>query len=401
MGYDYTLLHEFAVDSRIAVRLFIAPDLSAAVDAVRSGEVRLLAYNVPVTAHYRRWLRPCGAELYSSQVLVQPKVKGRPAITDVTGLIGREVYVLDDSKYQRRLEHLNEELADEIIIRTLPSDSVSVEDLVAMVSAGEIPFAVVDSNIGRLNKTYYPDIDISLEISTPQRASWAVAADDTALADTIDLWFANDRQTRLNVDLLKRFFEMSKVTPDTAFDFSSGRISPYDDIFRRYAPDIHWDWRLLAAQAYVESLFNPAAGSWAGASGLMQVMPSTARAYGVQPAALLDPEQNVRVAVRVIADLDRYLLDRVPNDRERIKFILAAYNCGIGHIYDAIDLARRDGFDPQIWDDNVEKALLLKMNPRRLNDSDIRFGYTRGSETTAYVRRVSKFYQRAILEIPL
>ncbi len=401
MGYDYTLLREFAADSRLAVKLFIAPNLPSAVNAVRTASARLLAYDVPITAHYRRDLLPCGTEIYSTQVLVQPKVKGQPEITDVTQLIGREVYVIEDSKYHRRLENLNEELADEIIIRTLDPDSASVEDLVAMVSNGDIPFAVVDSDIARLNKTYFSDVDVSLEVSTPQRASWAVAIGDDDLAQRVTRWFSTDRQTHLNVDLLKRYFEMSKSTPDIKFDFSKGYISAYDGLFKRYARNLDWDWRLLAAQAYVESLFEPDAGSWAGARGLMQVVPSTGEAYGASPDELFNPDINVRVATDFIADLNRYLINRVPNDRERLKFILAAYNCGIGHIFDAIEIAKKHNLDPQKWDDNVEKALLMKMNPNHFNESDVKYGYSRGSETVAYVRRVRDFYRNAVREIPL
>lgn len=401
MGYDYTLLREFGADSRQAVKLYIAPNLPSAINAVRSGTADILAYDVPITSHYRRDLLPCGTERYSTQVLVQPKVKGKPTITDVTELIGREVYVIDDSKYHRRLENLNEELADEIIIRPVNPDSATVEDLVAMVSEGEIPFAVVDSDIARLNKTYFSDVDVSLEVSTPQRASWAVAKDNTGLAERVSRWFATDRQTNLNVDLLKRYFEMSKSAPDIKFDFSKGRISAFDGLFKQYARNIDWDWRLLAAQAYVESLFNPEASSWMGARGLMQVVPSTGEAYGASPDELLDPSVNVRVATDFIADLNRYLINRVPNDRERIKFILAAYNCGIGHIFDAIELAKRHDLDPQKWDNNVEKALLMKMNPNHFNDSDVKYGYSRGSETVTYVRRVRDFYRNAVREIPL
>lgn len=399
MGYDYTLLKEFAAYSHMALKLEIAPSLSSAVDILRDGKAQLLAYNVPITAHYRDLVLHCGPENYSTQVLVQPKVKGQPVIDDVTGLVGQDVYVIDDSKYLRRLQNLSDELAADIAIHTVDPDSATTEDLIALVSQGKIPFTVVDSDIARLNETYYHDLDISVELSTPQRASWAVAPGNTALADRVNQWFATEVQSEENADLLKRFFEMSKSEPYSTFDFTKGYISKYDHLFKRYSEPIDWDWRLLAAQAYAESLFNPKARSWVGARGLMQVMPRTGRGYGASVGSLNDPDVSVRVATRLIADLNRYLMNLVPNDKERRKFIIAAYNCGIAHIYDAIALAKKHGLDPQVWDDNVEKALLMKMNPQYYNDPVVKYGYARGSETSAYVKRIMEFYDNAVREI--
>lgn len=399
MGYDYTLLKEFAAYSHKALKLKIAASLSSAVDMLRSGGAELLAYNVPITAHYRDLVLHCGPESYSTQVLVQPKVKGEPGVADVTQLVGKEVYVIDDSKYLHRLHNLSEELAAEINIHPVSPDSATAEDLISLVSKGEIPFTVVDSDIARLNETYFHDLDISVELSTPQRASWAVAPGDTALAAQVDRWFATEEQTSENTDLLKRYFEMSKTEPYGTFDFSKGYISKYDNLFKRYSESIDWDWRLLAAQAYAESLFNPKARSWVGARGLMQVMPRTGRGYGASVSSLNDPDVSVRVATKLIADLNRYLMNLVPNDKERRKFIIAAYNCGIAHIYDAIALAKKQGLDPQKWDDNVEKALLMKMNPQYYNDPVVKYGYARGSETSAYVKRIMEFYDNAVREI--
>lgn len=400
MGYDYTLLRDFARDSHLALTLTVAPTLGAAIDMLDDGRAELLAYEVPITAHYRQYVIPCGPESYSTQVLVQQKERGRAPVEDVTELVGHEVYVIGDSKYERRLANLNDELAGGIIVHTVDPDSATAEDLIAQVWEGKIPMTVVDSNIARLNSTYYHGLDISTPVSMAQRSSWAVAPGCQALADSIDRWFAEDAPKTANADLLKRYFEMSKAEPYKAFDFTKGYISNYDRIFKRYAPTIGWDWRLLAAQAYTESRFNARARSWAGARGLMQVMPSTGRGYGANINTLTNPETSVSVAVRLLRDLDRYLLDYVPNDKERLKFVIAAYNCGIAHIYDAMALAKKYGYNPQVWDDNVERALLMKMNPEFYNDPVVKYGYARGTETSAYVKRIMRFYDNAVREIP-
>lgn len=395
MGYDYALIEAMTRQKGIALDLRVAPSLAAAVAMLDSGEVDLLAYEVPVTDQYRGRVLPCGPRSVTSQVLVQPR-NSKSLITDVTQLIGREVHVEADSKYSQRLANLNAELGGGIDIVPVLRDTMITDDLIGMVASGEIPLTVVDSDIARINKTYYPGLDISLAISFGQQSAWAVAADRTWLADSIDAWLAGDEPRQENAIQLKKYFELSKntVPPRVDIDFSRGTLSPYDDLIRSAAASIGWDWRLLAAMCYCESRFDPSLVSWAGARGLMQVMPATARAQGVEPEALDDPATSLAVAAKVIASLDRSLASRVPDTAERQKFIVAAYNSGLAHIYDAITIAARTGHDPARWDGNTAEALLLKANPEYFNAPDVKYGYFRGTQTTGYVREVYEFYDK-------
>lgn len=399
MGYDYTLVDSLARQKNMVLDLKVARSLSTAVAMLDSGKVDLIAYEVPITGHYRPLVIPCGPENYTTQVLVQPKNRGEVEITDVTQLVGKEVYVERDSKYLRRMQHLNDEIGGGIIIHEVDGDTIITEDLIRMVSDGEIPLTVVDSDIAKLNRTYYPDLDIDLEVGFPQRSSWAVGPDKKWLADSIDSWFAGASPQRTNAELLKQYFEQTKYTPRFNFDFSKGYISQYDNLFKKYAPGVGWDWRLMAAQAYQESRFRPNARSWVGARGLMQIMPRTARGYRTSVNRLNDPETSVRVATALIEDLDGYLKKYVPSDKERVKFVIAAYNCGIAHVYDAIALAKKYGYDPTVWDGNVAKAILMKMNPKYYNDPVVKYGYCRGSETVAYVKNITDFYEQARREV--
>lgn len=399
MGYDYTLVDSLARQKGMALDLKVATSLSSAVGMLDSGKVDLIAYEVPITRHYLQYVLPCGPENYTTQVLVQPRHRGKALVSDVTELVGKDVYVESDSKYLRRIENLNDEIGGGINIHEVNTDSLITEDLIEMVSEGKIPLTVVDSDIAMLNRTYYPDLDISLNVSFPQRSSWAVAPGKPWLADSINAWFDSSKPQDINAGLLKRYFEQTKFQPTLRFDFSKGYISKYDSLFKSYAPKIGWDWRLLAAQAYMESRFNTNARSWTGARGLMQIMPKTALGYRTSVSSLNNPETSLRVATSLINDLDSYLLKYVPNDKERLKFVIGAYNVGIAHIYDAIALANKYGLDPQKWDGNVEKALLMKMNPRYYNDPVVRFGYCRGTETVAYVKGISDFYEHARREI--
>ena len=209
MGYDYTLVDSLARQKGMVLDLKVARSLSAAVGMLDSGKVDLIAYEVPITEHYQQYAVPCGPENITSQVLVQPKVKGSAPITDITELVGRDVYVEKDSKYLRRMEHINDELGGGINIHEVDLDSLITEDLIQMVSDGKIPLTVVDSDIARLNRTYYPDLDIDLPLSLEQRSAWAVAPDKKWLADSIDNWFAQASPQRTNEELLKQYFEQT------------------------------------------------------------------------------------------------------------------------------------------------------------------------------------------------
>lgn len=401
MGYDYSLLRQFASDKGMAVKLTVATSLPKMLELLDSEKVDLLAYEIPVTTEFKRKVTACGPEYFTHQVLVQPKKDGKPQITDETQLVGKEIYVEDNSKYKFRLQNLNEELGGGIVIHAIDRDTLITEDLIEMVSSGAIPLTVVDSDIARLNRTYYRDLDISLPLSFPQKSSWGVSPEKQWLADSVNAWFAQEKPKERQARLLKRYFELSK-NGDTRFniDFSKGIISPYDHLFRKYAAEIGMDWRLLASQGYHESHFDTTCVSWAGARGIMQIMPRTARAYNLSASEITNPEANIRTATRIIKDLDKSLAKRVTDNNERLKFVIAAYNSGIAHIYDAIALAKKYGKNPQLWDGNVEAALLMKANPEYYSDPVCKAGYFRGRETVAYVREVMEFYEKAAKQIP-
>lgn len=399
LGYDYELVKQFAADKGLALDVRTAPSMARMIEMLDSGLIDIAAYEVPVTGEYKRKVLPCGYENITTQVLVQPTAGGE-RITDVTQLVGRDVYVERGSKYEHRLRNLDEELGGGINIITVDRDTLIAEDLIDMVSTGKIPLTVVDSDVAQINATYYANIDISLPLSMEQRASWAVDRDRKWLADSIDAWAAQSAPAQAQKDLLKRYFQLSKVdgTP-YQMDFGNGVISRYDNIFRRYAPNIDWDWRMLAAQAYTESKFKPNARSFAGARGLMQIMPRTGRAYGLRNAN--DPEQSVKAAVKFLDDLDRQLQKLVPDDAERKKFMLAAYNGGLGHVLDAMRLAEKHGMDPTVWDENVAEAALMLANPKYYNDPVVKYGYLRGRETYNYVKRIMDFYEVGKTAIPV
>ena len=405
MGYDYDRICDFAKDKNIALQFKVAPSMTALIDSLEQECVDVLACEVPVTAEYRMRVISCGPLNETHQVLIQHT--GDTLLTDVTQLVGREVWVEKASKYESRLRNLDDELGGGIDIRTLEGDTLSAEDLIDMVAHHKLRRTIVDSDIAQFDKSYYDSIDIDLAVSFPQRSAWAVGLHSDWLADSINTWSRSGNARAYSKSALKRYFEMSKRSQEEPASASAshgtsspqphtpkGALSPYDDIFRLYARGIGWDWRLIAAIAYTESGFNPHVVSWAGARGIMQLMPGTARAYGVSGDRIEDPRESVRAAVKYLGELEHMFRAKVPNPSERNKFVLAAYNAGVGHIYDAIALAEKYGKDPATWDGNVEETLLMKANPQYYNDPVCRSGFCRGRQTVTYVADVTAHYRR-------
>lgn len=312
-------------------------------------------------------------------------------VTDVTQLIGKEVYIKHNTKYHKRLLNLDAELGNGILIKDVEKDTVTVEDLIEMVAQKEIDYTVADEYIAKLNKTYYRNIDVSLPLSFEQRSSWAVSKNTPELAKELNRWFTDNSRTREYKSILKKYFELSKQ-PD--FDFNllpklpKGSVSLYDTLFKKYASISGYDWHLLASVAYQESRFKPEVASWAGAVGLMGLMPRTAKVFGVSGDDLKNPELSIKAGAELINKLDG-MFAKISDPEQRLKFVLAAYNGGNGHIADAQALARKYNDNPYKWDGNVEKYIELKSKPEYYNDSVCKNGYLRGAEVVKYVQQVT------------
>jgi membrane-bound lytic murein transglycosylase F len=167
---------------------------------------------------------------------------------------------------------------------------------------------------------------------------------------------------------------------------TADRLSLYDNMIKKFSISIKWDWRLLASLICQESQFNPGVESYAGAFGLMQIMPDTGNNFGIDITS--SPENNMKAGIRYIDWLYSIFTHRIPDERERLKFILAAYNAGPGHVLDAVKLAEKNGMNPQKWDGNVAIWLLKKSEPEYYNDTVVKNGYFRGTESVKFVSQV-------------
>lgn len=392
MGYEYDLIKDFASSNDLKLTILVAESVPSLIEMIKTGEADVAAYPVFVNNELKKDVLFCGYEELTSQVLVQRFNKGDTIIKNVTELIGKEIHVKANTKYAQRLHNLNEELGGGLLIQEIQDDSITTEDLIEKVSKGEIKYTVSDDNLARLNKTYHWNININLNISFMQRSSWIVNKESPELGAAINEWASNNTGKRVSRAAVKRYFELSKI-PELGEipEIKDGHISAFDSSFKKHAPILGWDWQLLASIAYQESRFNTRVVSWAGAQGLMGIMPRTARGFGVSPHELQNPDISVHTAVRCLMEF-RKGFQKISDPSEKIKFTLAAYNAGIGHIYDAQRLAVKYGKNPYVWDNHVVEYIRLKSEPAYYNDSICKHGYLRGSETANYVAQVMRRY---------
>lgn len=393
MGYYYDLCKGFADAHDLELEVKVAKNVPELLDMLARKEGDLIAFGFPVDASLKDSLIYCGLEQTSYQVLVQRSGPKDSLVRDVTDLIGKEVYVPNNTKYQDRINNLNEELGGGILVRSVNKDSLVVEDLISMVSSKEIDYTVCDENVARLNRTYYKNLDISTSVSFKQRSSWVVRKDMPKLAKVLNDWFESKQEQVVYSSIMKKYFELSRLSVDDlpSVSIPRGHLSPFDELFKKHAGQ--FDWRLLVAIAYQESKFRTDLSSWAGAVGLMGLMPRTAASLGLSSEDRTNPELSIMASVRYLSNLNK-LFGKIENPEERIKFILAAYNGGQGHIIDAQNLARKYGANPFRWEGNVREYVILKRNPEYYNDPVCKSGYFRGTETLSYVDKIFDNWQK-------
>ncbi len=405
MGYDFELVNQLADYLNLKLEIKIVKDINKMFEMLNNGEGDIITFNLTVTKERAKKVAFTKPLYTTRQVLVQRKPKGwrrmklhtieKKIINSPLELEGKTVYVRSGSAFVSRLKNLSDEIGGEINIVEADPD-LSVEDLIRMVAEGKIDYTIADENVALLNQSYYTDLDVHLPVSFPQKIAWAVRKTSPVLLDTVNHWLGEINNTLEFYMIYKKYFtdrrRIRKRLKSEFFSFAGGKISPFDEDIKKYSKEIGWDWRLLVSLIYQESQFNPKAKSWAGAIGLMQLLPSTAKHFGAKNPH--DPIESLKAGVKYLKWLDNLWKKYIPDKNERIKFVLASYNIGYGHILDARKLAEKYGANPNVWENNVEFFLLKKSEPKFYNDEVVRNGYASGIETVRYVKEILNRYEK-------
>ena len=406
MGFEYDMLSWFAKDNDLKLNIMIIGRVENILDSLLAGKGDIVAANLTISKDRMKRVSFTKPLFRTKQILVQRlpdnfrkltyEQARKGLVRDRLDLDGKTVTVRRNTSYEFTLKNLILETGTNVIIDYAPAETVT-EELIEMVSNKTIDYTISDQNKAIIFSSIYDNIDIETPMSLSQPIAWAVNKQSTKLLTTLDQWIEQKMGTKEYNMIRNKYFEpktrrSSRITKRVK-EAKDGKLSPYDDLIKKYAGDVGWDWRLLAALIYQESRFDPETTSWRGAVGLMQLMPKTAQVYGVKPNELRHPEKNIQAGVKHLAKLRKQWEAKLSDSLEIIKFTLGSYNVGGGHVRDAVRLAEKYGLDPDKWDDNVAQMLINKSKPKYYNDPVVKHGYCRGREPVNYVSSIFEYYE--------
>ena len=400
MGFQLEMLMEFCNHLDILLEIRLDNNIENKLDClVEQSSCEIIALRFNPTYERRKLVDFTKHYAFSRHVLVQRRyntfstsshqTEDEGPIRQPELLDGQMVYIQIGTSYKQTLDSIASTYGISIDIVEV---DLNEEELVRMVAEGEIDFTVCDEIIARPNKSYFWVLDIDTPLSEEIGLSWAVRKNTPLLLETLNEWIIDFRETRKFRELFRKYFDSPRRAFRSARAYHSlfdDRISRFDHYFKRHAPIVGWDWRMIASLAYQESMFVHDTASWAGAMGIMQIMPTTAESLGLDSLSTI--EEHIRAGIRYLRSLDRTLESFVEDSLERISFVLGAYNSGPGHVIDAIKLAEKYGRDPTRWIGNVDYFILNKS--RYYRDDVVRHGYLRGWETYNHVLEIWRRYE--------
>jgi len=401
MGFKYEILQHLAKDMQLDLEISVNNDQEESFQELIGKKYDLVAKNLTITKERNQSVVFTEPLEQTRQVLVQRKpgnwkIMDQDAwedslIRNQLDLAGKKIYVQKNSVYYTRMLNLSEEIGENIEIM---QDSIyGIEQLIAMVAKGEIEFTVCDENMAKVNQIYYPDLDVKTPVSFPQNIAWAVRNGSPEWLNYLNNWIINFRKSSTYRSLYQKYFESPRTGTrfnSDYYSFTNGKISRYDDVIREVCRKEGMDWRFIAAIISQESNFSDTAQSWTGAYGLMQVLPKSAEMFKIEDYK--SPKGNIQVGVSLLKWLDEHFREEVPDSIERIKFTLASYNVGLGHVQDAQRLAEKYDRIPIVWKDNVDYFLRNKSVAKYYNDPVVRYGYCRGEESYLFVNEIMDTY---------
>jgi membrane-bound lytic murein transglycosylase F len=385
MGYEYELLLDLGKRLGVQVEFIVAADIDEAFAQLADGRVDLIAMNLQQNTDTKglvSFTEPIGS---MSTVIV-----GREKLLSWDSLGKDTVVVRKGAVYTKQLVQLKDSLNLDFSIVEVPDHE---EILLDQIAEMEVKWTVAEKRVAQTNATYYDDLQLGLDISKEGPVTWAIRSSSPDLLQLINAWLDDNKEVFIYRTYAKYFLNSKNQYDRSTSAYSSlggNQISVFDELIQENAKSLGWDWRLLAALVYKESRFDTSALSYAGAQGLLQLMPVTLERFGVTNPN--DPAESLGGGVRYLQYLDKFWLERVPETNERIKFILASYNIGQGHVEDAWRLTLKYRKNTQSWKD-VSYFLNLKSDPKYYRDPVVKSGYTKGYTAVNYVRDVLALFQ--------
>jgi membrane-bound lytic murein transglycosylase F len=393
MGFEYELAREFARKHDLRLDVIVPKHGEDMFKMLVEGRGDLIAAAVsPTEARSEMGIAFSRPYNHASYVVVAPS--NATGLQSVEDLAHRTVHVRRNSAQWDVLRNLRDSGVPLTLLAA--AEELEIEELIDGVADQRYDLTVTASHILDIELTWRTDVKAAFPLGQPVPLCWAVRASNPQLLAAIDEFIEEEyRGLTYNVLYSKYFEDPRRIRRHIEYRGGDGSLSPYDALVQRYADEYGFDWRLIVALMYQESEFDPAARSFAGAVGLLQVLPRTAADLGLTD--LENPETNIRAGLSYLAWVRDRFEDHLPV-RDRMWFTLAAYNVGTGHVSDARRIASEEGLDPDKWFDNVERAMLLLSRPEYAER--VQHGYCRGAEPVHYVRDIRSRYEAYLDTLP-
>ncbi|MEM6773622.1 MAG: transporter substrate-binding domain-containing protein [Pseudomonadota bacterium] len=306
-----------------------------------------------------------------------------PELTGIEDLAGEIIYLREDSSYRESVDAVNDRFAtqglDPILIKALPG-SLEDDDLIEMVNAGLLPWAVVDDYKPQLWEGVFEDIRVRGDIVFREggRIAWAMRKESPQLKASVDAFLRENREGTLIGNILRnRYIRDFDWAANALSEEDYERFNNLEEIFRRYGEQYGIEYLFAAAQGYQESRLDQSVRSAAGAIGVMQLLPATATDRNVGIPDIHEVEDNIHAGIKYMDFLrNRYFTDPEITPINKALLSLAAYNAGPGRMIGMRGRAADKGYDPNVWFDNVELIAAEEI----------------GRETVQYVSNIFRYY---------
>ena len=383
-GFEYNLINRFAEQHNLRLDVVIAGTHDEMLELLIQGKGDVIAASAPEALYSSvAGIKHTVPYNHASPVLV-----GREGeeITDIRDLEGRNIHLPPESPYRQALQRIRRHGINFTVIDTAAEENT--EAVLFGVAQGYYDLTLVGSHELASELTRQINLKAQFSLDDPQALVWAVRDENTQLLSALNEFISREYRKGFYNVVYSRYIEKPDTRKANPRLFAHiDQLSPYDDIVNKYADQYSFDWRMIVAQMYQESRFNPVAVSRAGAKGLMQLLPATASMVGVKN--LEDPEHNISGAIRYLSYL-RNQLDSNMTVEDRTWFTLASYNAGLRRVRQARVLAESMSLDKNKWFNNVEIAMLRMATPYMKDGKVVRV--CRCGQTAAYVREIRTLY---------
>ncbi|MBN8432427.1 transporter substrate-binding domain-containing protein [Microbulbifer salipaludis] len=394
LGYEFELAESFAKDLDVRLEIVVAPTHADLLTYVVEGKADIAASLLSATQRRDDQGVDFGRPYMKEKVVVVGEENDK--IDSLDDLAGRTLHVRKSSNHYDVALKVKQQVPDVKI--ELAPEELNIQQIIDKVADNDYDLTIADDVSVKLEHSWRKNIKELIDLHEDDNVYvWLIREGNPKLQEAVNAFFDKKSTQKKMAVLYTKYFDAPKRTrPEINEVNENGTISPFDKYVKKYADKYDFDWRLVVAQMFQESTFNPKAKSWVGARGLMQVMPDTGKQIGEKN--LFDPETSVRAGIKYLEWLHRKFEDKGISPENMMWFTLASYNAGLGHVYDAQDLAEQKGWDRRVWFNNVENAMLLLSEKKYYEKA--RYGYARGQEPYDYVRKINARFRTyvALLE---